>query len=73
MRMFLSLLALAWVAAVAFFGWTGLPQVPLDVSASDPATLDALNAARLKHGLIFGAIALLPAALLFWLGRRLGK
>jgi hypothetical protein len=47
--------------------------VPLDVSASDPATLDALNAARLKHGLIFGAIALLPAALLFWLGRRLGK
>lgn len=50
-----------------------MPQLPLDVSAADPATIDALNAARLKHGLTFAALALVPAALLLWLGRRLGK
>jgi hypothetical protein len=73
MRMLLSVLALAWAVAVAYVAWTFAPQVPLDVSAADPATIDALNAARLRHGLTYGALALVPSALLLWLGRRLAK
>lgn len=58
-----------WIAAVAWFGWTSLPQLPLDVSATDPGTVEALNAARTQHALMFGAIALVPAVLVVWLGR----
>jgi hypothetical protein len=58
-----------WVAAVAWFGWTSLPQLPLDVSAADPGTVAALNAARTRHALLFGAIAIVPAVLVVWLGR----
>jgi hypothetical protein len=69
----LTVLAVAWIAGFAWYWLTSVPQLPLDVSAADPATIDALNAARLKHGLTFAALALVPAALLLWLGRRLGK
>jgi hypothetical protein len=50
-----------------------LPQLPLDVSATDPGTIDALNAARTQHGLLFGAIALVPAVLVVWLGGWLSR
>lgn len=73
MRMMTMLAALVWISAVAFYGWTSLPQLPLDVSSSDAATLDALRAARIKHGVAFAAMALLPAAALVWLGRRLTR
>jgi hypothetical protein len=69
----LTVLAVAWIAGFAWYGLTSVPQLPLDVSAADPATIDALNAARLKHGLTFAALALVPAAMLLWLGRRLGR
>lgn len=73
MRVLTMLVALAWIAAVAWYGWTSLPQLPLDVSASDPATIDALNAARLQHGLIFAVIALLPAIVVTTIGRWLTR
>ena len=73
MRWVTGLVALAWIAAVAWFGWTTLPQLPLDVSASDPATLEALNAARTKHGLIHAAVALVPALAVMALGRWLRR
>lgn len=72
MRLLTLLVALAWVGAMAWFGWTTLPQLPLD-SASDPATLDALNAARMQHGLVFAAIALLPAIAVVLVGRLLTR
>jgi len=68
-----TLLALAWIVGVAWFGWQTAPVLPLDVSAGDPATLEALNAARLRHGLTYAAIALLPAAIVLWLARRRGN
>lgn len=73
MRLLTTLVALGWIAAVAWFGWTTLPQLPLDVSASDPATLDALHAARTTHGLIHAGIALVPALALMTLGRWLTR
>ncbi len=73
MRLVTVLIAAAWCAVAAWYGLQTLPQLPLDVSASDPATRDALDAARLKHGLVFAAIALVPAGALVWLGRRLTR
>ncbi len=73
MRVLTMLVALVWIVAVAWFGWTSLPQLPLDVSASDPATLEALNRARMQHGLLHAAIALLPAIVLILIGRRLTR
>ena len=71
MRTLTTLIALIWIMAVAWFGWTSLPQLPLDVSASDPATLEALNAARWRHGFGYGAAAFVPALAALWLGARL--
>jgi hypothetical protein len=73
MRLATVLLGCVWCAAVAWYGWSTLPQLPLDVSASDPATLDALNSARVMHGATFAAIAVVPATVLVWLGGRLTR
>lgn len=73
MRLLTIIIAVLWTAAVAWFGWTSLPQLPLDVSASDPGTIDALNAARTQHALMLGAIAFVPAVLVVWLGRWLSR
>lgn len=67
----LLIVALAWVAGAAYFALQSAPVLPLDVSATDPATVEALNAARLRHGLTWGLIALLPALLLVVGGRLL--
>lgn len=69
MRLLTLCVAAIWIAAVAWLGWASFPHLPLDVSASDPATLDALKAARMQHGLLYGAIAILPAGLVVWLGQ----
>ena len=37
----LTVLAVAWIAGFAWYGLTSVPQLPLDVSAADPATIDA--------------------------------
>ena len=60
----LTAAALVWLASAAYLGFQGLPQIPLDVSAADPATVDALNAARLQHGLTYAVIGLAPLLLL---------
>lgn len=73
MRLLTMLIAVIWIAAVAWFGWTSLPHLPLDVSASDPATLEALSAARMQHGALFAAIALLPALAVVAIGRWLTR
>ncbi len=73
MRLLTILAALAWMVGVAWFAWTMLPQLPLDVSASDPATLEALNAARMQHGLTFAAVALLPAMVVILASRLLTR
>lgn len=73
MRILTMLIALIWIAAVVWFGWTSLPQLPLDVSASDPATLEALNAARIQHGIAYAAVAMLPALAVVAIGRWLTR
>ena len=40
------MLAAAWIASVLWWATAHWPVVPLDMSASDAATLDALAAAR---------------------------
>lgn len=65
----ITVASLVWLAYAAYLGFQGMPQIPLDVSASDPATLDALNAARLQHGLTYAAIGLAPLLLVLIAGR----
>lgn len=55
--------SLIWTGLVAYFGYQHAPYVPLDVSASDPVTVEALRAATLKHALMFGVLAAGPPAI----------
>jgi hypothetical protein len=73
MRILAALIGLVWIGAVLWYGWATLPHLPLDVSASDPATAAALQSAQLKHALLYAAVALLPAGALVWLGGRFGS
>lgn len=70
MRLLTAIIALLWMAAAGWYGWSTLPQLPLD-SGSDPATLEALNDARLRHGAVFALVALVPALIVLAIGRRL--
>ncbi len=47
-------LSLIWTGVVAYFGYIHAPYAPLDVSASDPATVEALRAATGKHAIMYG-------------------
>lgn len=69
----LGLLAVVWLLGAAYMGAQSIPVLPMDVSASDPATLEALNAARMRHGLTWGAIALAPLLLVIIVGRFLRR
>lgn len=62
-------LSLIWTAAVAYFGYTTAPYVPMDMSASDPATVEALRAATGKHALMYGLLAAGPPAIALIFGR----
>jgi hypothetical protein len=64
-------LSLIWTAAVAYYGYTTAPYVPLDVSPSDPATVEALRAATSKHAIMFGLLAAGPPAIALIFGRLL--
>ena len=57
--------SLVWVALIATFAWQSWPYLPLDVSASDPDTQAALNAAVTYHVIKNAIVALLPPAAMF--------
>lgn len=63
--------SLIWTGVVAYFGFVSAPYVPMDMSASDPATIDALRTATLKHALLFGLLAAVPPAIALVFGRML--
>ncbi|MGE0024068.1 MAG: hypothetical protein AB7S70_10620 [Hyphomicrobium sp.] len=62
-------LSLVWTAIVAYLGYTSAPYVPMDVSASDPATVEALRAATTKHALMYGLLAAGPPAIALVFGQ----
>jgi hypothetical protein len=61
--------SLIWTGVIAYFAFTSAPQVPLDMSPSDPATVEALRAATGKHALMFGLLAAVPPAIALIFGR----
>jgi hypothetical protein len=61
-------LSLIWTGLVAYYAYSTMPHVPMDMSPSDPATLEALRAATGKHAFTYGLIAAVPPALLLMLG-----
>jgi len=64
------ILSLVWAGAMFYLAYATWPQVPLDISPIDPATIEAMRGALLKHALFYGLIgAGLPLIALF-LGRR---
>ncbi|HEX2842422.1 hypothetical protein [Hyphomicrobium sp.] len=62
-------LSLIWVGIVAYFGYTTTPHVPMDMSANDPATVEALRAATGKHAIMYGLLAAVPPAIALLFGR----
>jgi hypothetical protein len=62
-------LSLVWTGAVAYFGYTTAPHVPMDMSPNDPATQEALRAATSKHAIMFGLLAAVPPAIALVFGR----
>lgn len=61
--------SLIWTGAVAYFGYVNAPYAPLDVSATDPATVEALRAATGRHALMYGLLAAGPPAIALIFGR----
>jgi hypothetical protein len=64
-------LSLIWTGVVAYFGYVNAPHLPLDVSATDPASVEALRAATAEHALKFGLLAAGPPAIALSFGRLL--
>ncbi len=64
-------LSLIWTGIVAYYAYTTLPHVPMDMSASDPATVEALRAATGKHAFMFGLLAAAPPAIALLMARLL--
>jgi hypothetical protein len=64
-------LSLVWTGIVAYLGYTSAPHVPMDMSPSDPATVEALRAATGKHALMYGLLAAVPPAIALIFGRLL--
>ena len=65
------LVSLVWTAAMAVACYVTWPVVPLDIAPADPATLEALRAALLRHALFYGALAAVPPLLALLAGRSL--
>ena len=61
--------SLVWTAVIAYFAYTTAPHVPLDMSPSDPATVEVLRAATGKHAILFGLLATGPPAIALIFGR----
>lgn len=56
-------LSLLWTLGVAAAGFSAWPQIPLDVSTTDPGTLEAFRKAEFAHALRFGLLAAVPPAI----------
>jgi len=65
--------SVVWTGIMAYLGYVSAPVVPLDISAADPATTEALHAALLRHSLLYGALAAVPPLVTLLVGRRLCK
>jgi hypothetical protein len=64
-------LSLIWTAAVFYFAYMSWPQMSLDLSPLDPATVSAMQGALLKHSLCYGALAAGPPLVALLAGRRM--
>lgn len=60
----LVIVACLWVAGVAYVAGLDWPVFPLDMPSGDPAVRAAYDSAVWSHVLRYGAIALIPAAVL---------
>ncbi|MDX2307376.1 MAG: hypothetical protein NW216_03975 [Hyphomicrobium sp.] len=69
----LLLLSAAWIAGVAWKASLSWPRLPLDSSATDPATIAALDQAMTQHVLVYGLAALGPPLALVTLALVLGR
>lgn len=49
-------LSLIWAGAMFYLAYTTWPHVPLDISPIDPATVEAMRGALLKHALFYGLL-----------------
>jgi hypothetical protein len=68
------LLALAWIAGIAYVCLAAWPSIPLDISANDPATRAAFARAIFRHAVrcvAFGLTPPLGLLALGWLAARL--
>jgi len=63
-------LSLIWAGAMFYLAYTNWPQVPLDISPIDPATVEAMRGALLKHSLLYGLLSAGPPLIALLLGRR---
>jgi hypothetical protein len=63
--------SLLWAAAMAYLCYASWPRVPLDISAIDPATVEALRAMILKHVGFYGLVSAVPPLLVLGLCRRM--
>jgi hypothetical protein len=64
-----TVISLLWVAGIAYLAVEHMPTMPLDISADDPATVEAFEAARFQHVAVMTAVALLPALALLMAAR----
>jgi hypothetical protein len=63
-----ALLALVWIAGIAYVCQAAWPSMPLDISANDPATRAAFARAIVGHAVRCSILALAPPLLLLGLG-----
>lgn len=56
--------AVLWALTAAYHGYGSWPHMPMDVSAVDPATKRAFDAAVRQHAIAYAIIALLPLLVL---------
>ena len=55
--------ALVWTIITAIHGYTTWPHIPMDISASDPATQAAFQSVITRHAVVHAIIGLAPLIL----------
>jgi hypothetical protein len=66
-------LSLLWITAAGYLGWSRWPQLPLDSSPNDPATLDLYAAVSLNHAVFYTLLAMLGPMVLLVILKMLQK